>query len=335
MSSFQTPMISIGLPVYNGENYLAAAIESISAQSFKDFELIISDNASTDRTSEICRYYMKHDKRVRYFRNKRNLGAAPNYNRTYDLARGKYFKWTAHDDMLCPDFLKKCVKALEADSKAVLCQSLIEYIDENEKSLGIYDSQLAGAESSESASRFKTLVLRSHACTDFFGLIRRETLDGSLLHGDFNGHDRAFLAEMALRGRFIQIPEPLLKVREHPARYTQAVTNQKDRLAWHDASRSGKINFPTWRLYSEYFRMVPRNVKSKSERVRCYGHLMRWVTCNWNLARLMVDIIELFMPGVLIRAEKFKQKVFSPAPRYKRSKIKTSNVRNDRFHNKE
>ena len=112
-------MVSIGLPVYNGENYLSAAIESIAAQTFQDFELIISDNDSTDRTPEICRHYMMQDKRIRYFRNKRNLGAAPNYNRTYELSQGQYFKWTAHDDIICPDFLAKCVVALEAEPEAV------------------------------------------------------------------------------------------------------------------------------------------------------------------------------------------------------------------------
>ncbi len=74
------PAVSIGLPVYNGDNFLAEAIDSILRQTMEDFELIISDNASTDRTEEICREYAAGDSRIRYYRNESNLGAMANYN---------------------------------------------------------------------------------------------------------------------------------------------------------------------------------------------------------------------------------------------------------------
>ena len=99
------PRVSIGLPVYNGELFLENALDSILSQTYSDFELIISDNASDDKTEEICRSYAARDKRVRYSRNAHNLGAAPNYNRVYHLARGRYFKWASHDDVLAPEFL--------------------------------------------------------------------------------------------------------------------------------------------------------------------------------------------------------------------------------------
>ncbi len=87
------PRVSIGLPVFNGERYLARAIDSILAQDFRDLELVVCDNASTDRTAEICAAYARRDPRVRYHRNPRNLGAGPNYDRCFHLARGEYFKW--------------------------------------------------------------------------------------------------------------------------------------------------------------------------------------------------------------------------------------------------
>ena len=96
------PRVSIGLPVYNGDNYLAETLDSILAQTFTDFELIISDNGSTDRTEAICRRYAAQDHRVRYVRNPSNLGAARNYKRAFELARGEYFKWNGHDDPLAP-----------------------------------------------------------------------------------------------------------------------------------------------------------------------------------------------------------------------------------------
>jgi glycosyltransferase involved in cell wall biosynthesis len=99
------PKVSIGVPVFNGENYLAQALESILAQDFADFEVIISDNCSTDKTPEICTSFAKRDSRVKYFRNDSNIGASPNYNRTFELSRGEYFKWCAHDDRCGRAFL--------------------------------------------------------------------------------------------------------------------------------------------------------------------------------------------------------------------------------------
>src|SRR4051794_3298661 len=93
------PKLSIGLPVYNGENFLAHAVDSILAQDFRDFELIISDNASTDRTAEICRGYAESDPRVRYVRFETNQGGSRNFCYVFELARGEYFKWAAHDDV--------------------------------------------------------------------------------------------------------------------------------------------------------------------------------------------------------------------------------------------
>jgi glycosyltransferase involved in cell wall biosynthesis len=317
MSSGRTPRVSIGLPVYNGEDYLAEAMDSILAQTSPDFELVVSDNASTDGTSEICRTYAARDPRVRVSRNERNLGAAPNYNRSFALSRGAYFKWMAHDDLLEPTFLERCSAALDADPDAILCQSLVRFIDAEGRSLGIYDSGLRGAGSPRASDRFAALALSSHACTDFFGLIRRSALEGSRLHGSYNGHDRAFLAELALRGRLIQVREPLQLVREHPGRYSQAVHRPAERLAWHDASRAGRLSFPAWRLYAEYARMVGREVREPVERLRCYGLLLRWPLRHWNWARLIVDVVAALAPGALAGAEGWKQRFFEPAPRHR------------------
>src|SRR5687768_11197719 len=123
------PRLSIGLPVYNGERYLQGAIESLLSQTFDDFELIICDNASTDRTQSICTAFAARDPRVRYFRNDRNVGAAGNFNLAFRRSRGRYFKWAAHDDLHEPDYLARCVAALDADPSAVLCQTATRVID--------------------------------------------------------------------------------------------------------------------------------------------------------------------------------------------------------------
>ena len=107
------PRLTIGLPVYNGEKYVAESIESLLGQSFTDFELVISDNASTDSTGDICRQYEKQDSRVRYFRQPQNIGLAPNHNFVVERASGELFKWAAGDDLYARDLVERCVDALD------------------------------------------------------------------------------------------------------------------------------------------------------------------------------------------------------------------------------
>src|ERR1700682_2243328 len=127
--------ITIGLPVYNGAKYLAAAMDSILAQSYGDFDLLISDNASTDGTEEICRDYAKKDPRIRYIRQRQNLGAAANHNLLIPMTDSPYFKWASHDDLLAPGFLAACVDVLDRDSTVVLASPASMLIDEVGKPL--------------------------------------------------------------------------------------------------------------------------------------------------------------------------------------------------------
>jgi glycosyltransferase involved in cell wall biosynthesis len=308
------PAVSVGIPVFNGESYLEVAISSVLAQSFEDLELIISDNASTDRTAEICQDYAARDRRVRYFRNPQNLGAAPNYNRALSHARGRYFKWLAHDDRITPTYLAKTVRVLDERTDAVLCNSVVSYIDQNGAPIGLYNTGLALADSPSAAARFGWMVLRSHSCVDFFGLIRRDTLMSSLQHASFHGADRALLAQLAIRGRLIQLPAPLVEMREHPNRYTRQNVRSADRAAWHDASKRGKISLPTWRLYGEYLKMVRKERMLPKERAGCYGVLTRWWGVNWNIARAAVDVIAVVAPGAPALAERVKIRFFGAAP---------------------
>src|ERR1041385_3327059 len=113
--SARTPKVSVGLPVYNAENYLDDTLRNLLSQSYRDFELIISDNASTDTTEEICRDYAAKDQRIMYQRNNCNMGIAWNHNRVFHLSSGEFFMWAAHDDVRTTDYISQCVAALETD----------------------------------------------------------------------------------------------------------------------------------------------------------------------------------------------------------------------------
>jgi glycosyltransferase involved in cell wall biosynthesis len=308
------PRVSIGLPFYNGENFLEDAMRSVLVQTYDDLELVVSDNASTDRSPEIARDLAASDARVRYFRNERNLGAAPNWNRVWQESRGSLFKWLAHDDRIKPNFVAAAVAALDEAPDAVLCNGVVDYIDENGTVFADYVSVLGEAGGVDPAERFAVMALRSHSCVDFFGMIRREAMAGSLMHASFHGADRAFLVQMALRGRLLQLPEHLVQMREHEHRYTRSKADAKARRLWHDSSAKRSAAMPTLFLYRQYLRLVQEEQLSPAERRRCYGVLARWWFNNWNAARVATDALSLLAPGIVGHAERLKTRLFGAAP---------------------
>ncbi len=307
------PTISIGLPVFNGENFLVAALDSILAQDFRDFELIIVDNASTDGTAEICQDYAARDDRIAYHRNKVNSGAARNFNRCLELAEAPYFKWAAHDDLLAPRYLSLCLEALQREPAAVLCHSLVNIIDGDGNLIGTYDSALVGADSDLPSERFAALTLNRHLCTEMFGLMRTELVRKSKMHGTYYGGDRAMLAELALIGKFLQINQPLFLNREHPTRFVRAVA-ARDWQKWHAGSNTGTMNMPTWQLYKDYRAAIRRHVHSLDEESRCQAVLRRWWLVDFNLGRIIVDGIGRFIPGVHALVRRAKLRIYGELP---------------------
>jgi glycosyltransferase involved in cell wall biosynthesis len=305
------PRVSIGLPVFNGAEYLEDSIRSVLDQTLGDFELIVSDNASTDRTGEIVQDLAAADSRIRYVRNDRNLGAAPNYNRAFHASSGAFFKWLAHDDRMLPRFLEVTLAALEAEPEAVLVNTVVQYVDASGKPLGVYRSVLGRADSSRPSDRFGVMVLRPHTCVDFFGLLRRSVMTNSLLHGPFHGADKVFLAQMALRGRLIQLDgEPLVQMREHPGRYTRQVRSTRTKLAWHDTSRKGRVDVPAWTLYRAYRALVEAEPLDERERAACRRVLRRFWLAWRNSARLAVELVSIPFPNAAHAAFEIKARLF-------------------------
>jgi glycosyltransferase involved in cell wall biosynthesis len=308
------PLVSIAVPVYNGQRYLAEALDSILCQTVSDLEIIISDNASTDETAAICARYAATDERVRYFRNNTNIGACPNFNICVGYATGRYFKWQPHDDVLEPEYLQKCIAALESNPNAVLCQSHIRYIDVDSGSIGIYKGVLRDTTSEKIYKRFGGVILPAHPVHEVLGVYDRKALDNSVLFPSYHSACREMLAENSLRGQIVIVPEPLMSIRDHVERYSHANTELLNRAEFNDPSKANELSFPTWRMYGEFWKMIGDNVPSRMERLACYGQLVRWLWCNWNLVRLAVDLVRVVFPGAAIYAERLKQKYISPQP---------------------
>src|SRR5450755_1644977 len=169
------PLLSIGLFVYNGEPFLRETLDSILSQTFRDFELIISDNASTDGTQQICEAYGASDSRIRYYRSETNKGAGWNIRRVFSLATGKYFKQAACDDLYDPAFLAECIAVLERDDTCVLAHARTRVIDERGVFLENYNWPLR-ADSPDRITRFREMLLNDHMCYQIFGVMRRDAL---------------------------------------------------------------------------------------------------------------------------------------------------------------
>jgi glycosyltransferase involved in cell wall biosynthesis len=261
---------------------LASALDSLLGQTFGDFELIVSDNASTDATAEICRVFAASEQRIRYQRNESNIGAAANYNLTLELARGEYFKWAAHDDVCRPEFLEKCIAVLDARSDVVLCHSRSEGIGTRGEVKGYYGEETAFDEP-RPEQRFWQAISRPHVCIAVFGVMRREVLLQTCRHGDWVGADRTLLAELSLHGKIELLPDFLFQRREHPEASIHRFEDEAQRLAWFDPALAGKRSFPTWRRLAEYCKAVGRAPLSGADRVACYAQLARWVGARHHL----------------------------------------------------
>ena len=227
--------VTIGLPVYNGEPYLADALESILGQTFRDFVLVVSDNASTDRTAEIVEAYAAQDDRVVLLRSETNRGAAWNYNRVFGVCRSPYFKWAAADDLMAPTCVERCLDALlHAPPSVVLAYPRTWLIDEEGRRVGELEDQLATAPDASVSARLRHVVMNVVYGNLAFALVRSEALRKTRLHGSFPSSDYVLLAELALVGAFLEVPEHLFLRRDHAGASRRANASMEEISAWFD-----------------------------------------------------------------------------------------------------
>jgi glycosyltransferase involved in cell wall biosynthesis len=292
------PLVTLGLPVYNGENYLRPALESLLAQTFEDWELILSDNGSTDGTEAICREFAARDPRVRYLREPVNRGASWNFNRVFHLCRSPLFRWTAHDDTCSPELLERCVAALRANPGAVLAYPRTRIIGPQSEPICDYAIRLR-TDSPDPAVRFHDCICIDHACFPIFGLMRADRLRGTPLLAAFAGSDRNLLAELALRGPFVEVPEILFQRRDHPGTSTRQFPSAKERMAWFRSDARIALA-PTLRRAWGYWDSLNRAPLGPRDRLACLGVLGKWSKeriANWLTRQFSVSPGPMPMAG--------------------------------------
>jgi glycosyltransferase involved in cell wall biosynthesis len=278
--------VSIGIPVYNGAQFLATSLESLLAQTYEDIEFFISDNGSTDGTEEICREYAARDARIRYMRAETNNGASWNYRNVAHRTAGRYFKWATHDDLLAPTYIERCVEALErGDERVALVYPRTIIIDESGAHVREYIDNLDIRDRTphERLGRLIRNIIMSNAS---FGLIRRSAIERSRLLDTFPSADYVMMAEFAMLGEFWEIPEFLFYRREHPGMSRAAHRTPAEAAEWFKpgsgVSRGKEVN-ESWRLFVEHLRSIGSMPMGRVERARCYGTFFpAWFRRHWR-----------------------------------------------------
>ncbi|MBD2257601.1 glycosyltransferase family A protein [Pseudanabaena sp. FACHB-2040] len=294
------PRVFIGMPVYNGEKHIRETIDSILSQTFTDFQLLISDNGSTDQTGEICREYAERDERVVYCRQKENLGMAGNFNYVVQPNGADYFKWAAHDDTLEPDYLLKCVELLDSNPSLAMAHCLTNRISDDSTWLEIYKD--LGLSSSRVSERFWR-VLWTVNIYEIYGVIRSEAIEKTRPVGTFFGSERNRLAEVLLQGDIGYLKEALFSRRDHESSLTALHLDSKENdnfTAMQEAhapkAKMSSIQVAVLKL-NEYFESIFRFPMPWSERISCVGILL-----EWSVRRLLEG-----------SSEKYRVKLYSTA----------------------
>ena len=273
-----SPPLTIGLPVFNGRNFLTESLDSLLAQTYTDFELTISDNASTDSTEDICRDDAARDNRIRYVRQPVNLGAAPNHNYLVQVARGRLFKWAAHDDLFAPKLVERCIEALDSQPELILAHAYMGNVDERGELLKIYEYRLA-TDSPRPSDRFRSLMFTDGG-DDFYGVIRTELMRRIPPHNSYHNAGRKLIAELSLYGPFHQVPEIMFFRREHPGRgdnrgsIKSVCTNLDPRRKGHSTARL------VAEMVAAYPVAINRAPLSAAERRRCYQVYLEWIAAR-------------------------------------------------------
>ncbi|MFC0439585.1 glycosyltransferase family A protein [Kutzneria buriramensis] len=286
-----TAPVAVGLPVYNGEPYLAAALASLLAQRDVDFELWIGDNCSTDGTEELCREAARHDDRIRYRRRERNIGPTANHNRLVHEARSRYFTWAASDDAYEPDRLHKMVAALADRPDAVLAFTSARQIDSGGRTVGHWHNPCR-TDHVDPVVRIRDLIGLEHENYHCYGLYLRDVLTKTHLLPPVKNNDRILIAELALYGRFVEVREELLLHRLHEQRLTQSVSARD----WYRTQRTDgrRLVLPNVEEAGWYLRAIAGAPLRRQDRVLALLALRPWVRENAapmarNVARAALD----------------------------------------------
>jgi glycosyltransferase involved in cell wall biosynthesis len=256
-------LVSIGLPVYNEAQHLRAALDALLAQDYDNFELIISDNASTDETAAICTEYAARDARICYHRNETNIGGISNFNQVFAAARGEFFAWAAGHDLRHPSFISRCVAVLQQEPAVVLCHPLALWLDEVGQIQEPISSRLDTRGIPDRLSRFNMVLWGLTTGFPIYGVMRVSALKQTRMYRQVVSPDITLLAELSLLGEFAHLHEPLLYARRPPDYGSWDVYVRKH---FEGRVKGWAAQVLFWRMLRELLTGVVRHVNSITEK---------------------------------------------------------------------
>jgi glycosyltransferase involved in cell wall biosynthesis len=269
------PLVTVGLPVYNGARYIDETISSILNQDVAGLELVISDNGSTDETVSIIKRRSAQDERIRPVFRDDNLGAAWNFNNVLTLARGEYFHWAGSDDLMEPSMLRRCIEALQQSNGSVLAYPRTVLIDENGNSTGEFDNGM-DLRQRDAAARMRQYLRNFRLANPIFGVFPTAEIRAAGGLGSYPSADLVTLARLALRGPILEVPEPLFRRRMHKQQSWQKAGLYEGFAHWFDTSRRQRLVFTDWRVFGELLRACTREKLPFGERLRCLAAVLYW-----------------------------------------------------------
>lgn len=275
------PLVSIGMPVYNSEQHVGQALDSLLAQDFHDFEIIISDNASTDGTRDICLTYASRDSRIRYYRNERNIGMAWNINRVFELSCGDYFKWAGSHDYVSTSFITSCKQILDQDCHVVLVYSLASLIDDEGQTITKIVPEFIETRGLGTSARVLSVVAKAEHCAiEFYGLFRSSALRRCRRLSTCLGNDHVLLMEISFLGSVALVPEVLLFRREFGPSLNHEQTIATSLIRNSPDNRERKHVRPFWEMGIQHligaWRLTPTSVKVRVLPLIGYAFYLRW-----------------------------------------------------------
>ena len=270
----QECLITVGLPVYNSERYLAQSLDSLLAQTFPHFVLVISDNASTDGTAQICQQYAAADSRIKYSRNETNIGNPRNFNRVAGLASTRYLKWSTADDFWGPSFLERALEVMERDPTIALCYPQAVLIDADGRNPKEYDDVLHLVQENP-IDRFLSLLDNIQLAHQHLGLIRMSHLHQTRLLGAYVASDVTLLAELTLYGKFFELPDRLFFRRCHEGSGSWKRGDAEHEARRYHASGARRTGLNKWHRHLGLFAAVRRSTLPLNSKTRLYRYLGR------------------------------------------------------------
>jgi len=284
----ESPLITIALPVYNSKRHVRQSLESLLAQSYKDFVLIISDNASTDGTADICQEYARSDSRVQYTRNKVNIGNPGNFNRLVGLTTTKYIKWSTSDDYWEPTFVERALEVIDHDPSIALCYPKSWVVDGEGKNAEPYEDNLHLMQD-DPAERFIGLLERIGLAHQHLGVIRTDMLRRTGLLGPYFSSDITLLAELTLYGKYYELPERLFYRRFHETSGSWRRGDKQHQDKFYHAADRKRTGLPRWRGELGRLAAVARSPLPLKSKLRLHRYQLR--NMRWNRDMLFRELV--------------------------------------------